>query len=131
MPVQFKIRVTKEIIEQSKQCGFNDEVEIIGKNCAIANALKDIFPDVMVTGHHIYPFGIDEYEESDDPKIPIPEVAQNFIRVFDSLAAIPNVRTRLPEFEFEISIPDEVISMIDIDETKAIFEESSELLFGR
>jgi hypothetical protein len=129
MPVQFKISVTKVILEQSKHCGSNDNLDAIGKNCAIATALKDIFPDVQVSGHHIYPFGINEYEDTGDKKIPLPQIAQHFIKVFDSLAAIPNVRTRLPEFEFEISIPDEVISMINIDEALTNAKKCNELAF--
>jgi len=42
MPIPFKIKVTKDILELSKNCG-QDEIEIIGENCAIALALKDIF----------------------------------------------------------------------------------------
>ena len=119
MPVPFKIKVTKEILELSKRCG-SEELEIIGENCAIALALKDIFPDLNVTGEFIYPFGIDYKERWSKLKIALPKIAQDFIKVFDSLSAIPNQRLRLPEFEFEIAIPDEIISEINIDEITAL-----------
>jgi hypothetical protein len=119
MPVSFKIKVTTEILELSKRCG-EEEIEIIGENCAITLALKDIFSEVVVTGDYIHPFGIDDCVRWDELKIPLPKIAQDFIKVFDSLAAIPNQQLRLPEFEFEISIPDEIISEINIDEVTVL-----------
>lgn len=119
MAVPFTIKITKEILLICKYCGAHDDIENIGENCAIAVTVKDIFPEVMVTGHHIYPFG---YFEDTNLKIRLPQVAQNFIKVFDSLAGIPNTRLCLPEFEFEISIPDEVIERVEIGEALDIFE---------
>src|SRR5580704_16118851 len=100
MPATFKIEVTKQILQRSKDCGI-DEIENIGQNCAIALALKHIFQDVVVTGEFIYPFGIDDNEQWNELKIPLPKIAQDFIRVFDGLCEIPDRRLRLPEFEFE------------------------------
>lgn len=120
MPIQFTIKITKEILELSKECGTNGEVDTIGKDCAIAVSLKDMFRDVFVTGDYIYPFGIDENNNVDELKIEMPKVAKDFVRVFDSLRAIPKVRLCLPEFEFELPISDEVISQINIDEVRAI-----------
>jgi|SRR5450631_1908411 len=117
MPVPFKIKVTKEILALSKDCGQN-ELEIIGKNCAIALALKDIFPDVFVSGYYIHPFGSDDENPMASLEIPFPKIAQDFVRLFDSLSAIPSARLMLPEFEFEISIPDEIIAEINIEEVR-------------
>jgi len=118
MPVRFKIKVTKEILELSKECGAHNDFDTIGKNCAIAIALKDIFPGVVVTDYYIYPFGIDNKNKLDDLRIVMPKIAQDFVKVFDSLSAIHKLRLLLPEFEFEISIPDEIISQINIDEVR-------------
>ena len=118
MPIAFKIKVTKEILALSKACGEPDDVETIGNNCPIALAIKNIFPDAFVTGQDIYPFGIDEDNELADLKIAIPKMAQEFIKVFDVLCTSPNARLQLPEIEFEISIPDEIISQINIDEVR-------------
>jgi len=117
MPVPFKIKVTKEILALSKDCGQN-EIEIIGKNCAIALAMKDIFPEVFVSGYYIHPFGSDDEDPMANLEIPLPKIAQDFVRLFDSLSAIPGVRPMLPEFEFEISIPDEIIAEINIEEVR-------------
>lgn len=117
MPVTFQIKITKEILERSKECGTHNDLEKIGNNCAIALAIKKIFPDVFVTAHHVYPFGIIENENL---RVSLPVIAQNFIKVFDGLRGIPNARLCLPEFEFDIDIPDGVLSLVDIDEVKNI-----------
>jgi hypothetical protein len=120
MPVPLKIKVTKEILRLSKACGTRNDIETIGTNCAIAVVLNDIFPNVFVTADAIYPGGFHQSSNPNELKIALPKVAQDFIKVFDSLCAIPNVRLRLPEFDFEIMIPDEIISEINIDEVKKI-----------
>ncbi len=122
MPVRFKIKITKKILERSKECGTHNDIETIGNNCAIALALKEIFPDVFVTAHHIYPFGLNESKPCSDRRIALPKIALDFINVFDALCGIHHVRLLLPEFEFEISIPDEIISLIDIEEVTNILE---------
>jgi len=119
MSFPFKIQITKELLELSRNCG-HDEIEIIGKNCAIALALKDIFPEVFVSGYYIHPFGNDDENKIAHFEIPLPKIAQDFVKLFDSLSAIPSVRPMLPEFEFEIFIPDEIIEGIKIDEVTSL-----------
>ncbi|HEY5405840.1 MAG TPA: hypothetical protein VIJ92_02085, partial [Ginsengibacter sp.] len=106
--------------ELSKECGIHNNPETIGTNCAIALTLKDIFPNVFVSGNDIYPFGIDNKDPFDNLTIPMPKIARDFVKVFDSLSAIHKLRLRLPEFEFSIDIPDEVISEIDIEEVTTL-----------
>ena len=121
MPVQFKIRITKEIIEHCKKCGTENNKREIGSNCAVAFALKDIFPDVYVTNYYIFPFGIDD-EKGKDIKIAMPVIAQQFVKLFDGFALMPNLRPLLPEFEFSINIPVEVIDQINIDEVEELIK---------
>ena len=121
MSVQFKIRITKEIIEQCKNCGVNTNKREIGNNCAVAITLKDIFPDVYVTDCYIFPFGIDA-EKGKDLKITLPVIAQQFIKLFDGFSLMPNLRLLLAEFEFTIDIPAEVIDNINIDEVKELIK---------
>ena len=121
MPSQLKIAITKEIIEQCKNCGNENEGREIGKNCAVAFALNDIFPGVYVTGYYIFPFGI-EYEKEQVLRIPLPIIAQQFIKLFDGFRLTPKLRLILPEFEFTIDIPDEVIEQINIDEVRELIE---------
>ncbi|MDQ6903741.1 MAG: hypothetical protein M3139_12095 [Bacteroidota bacterium] len=124
MDVLFKISITKEILASSKDCGINGDTETIGKNCAIAIALKDIFPDVFVTDYHIYPQGLREAGSVKELKIMMPKIAQDFVKIFDSLKGISKLRLLLPEFDFEILIPDEFISQINIEELTAITSNS-------
>ena len=121
MPFQLKISVTKEIIGKCKNCGNENEGYDIGKNCAVAFALSDIFPDVYVTNYHIYPFGIN-YEKEDILKIPLPVIAQQFIKLFDSFTLVPKLRLLLPEFDFTIDVHDDVIGEINIDEVKQLIK---------
>lgn len=121
MPVQFTIRITKEIIERCKSCGTESNKREIGSNCAVAFTLKDIFPDVYVTNYYIFPFGIDS-EKGEDMKIAMPDIAQQFIKLFDGFYLMPNLRPLLPEFEFILNIPGEVIDQINIDEVMELIK---------
>ena len=121
MPLQFKIRITRDIIEQCKNCGATNDQFEIGRNCAIALALQDIFPDVYVTNYYIFPFGIND-KKSENIKIMLPVIAQQFIKLFDGFYLMPNLRLLLPEFEFSIDVPDEFIDEINIDEIKELIK---------
>ena len=122
MPLPLKITITKEIIEQCKHCGNENEEHEVGKSCAVVFALIDIFPEVYVTNYYIFPFGIG-YEDEQFLKIPLPIVAQQFIKLFDGFCLTPKLRLLLPEFEFTIDIPNEVIEQINIDEVRELIEE--------
>ena len=124
MALQLKIAITKEIIEQCKNCGNEIEEDEIGNNCAVAFALMDIFPNVYVTNYYIFPFGI-EYEKEQKLKIPLPIIAQQFIKLFDGFRLTPKLRLLLPEFEFTIDVHDEVIEQINIDEVRELIKEST------
>jgi hypothetical protein len=122
VPTQLHIAITKEILEQCKNCGNEKEAHKIGNNCAVATALIHIFPDVYVSGYYIFPLGI-EYEGEQGLRIPLPVVAQQFIKLFDGFYLTPRLRLLLPAFEFTIDIPDEVIEQINIDEIWALIED--------
>ncbi len=121
MPIQFKIAITKEIISQCKNCGTGNDARPVENNCAIAVALADIFPKVYVTDLYIFPFGVDGGKEK-DIKIPMPVIAQQFVKLFDGFRFTPRLRLMLPEFEFTIDIPDEVIEQINIDDVRELIE---------
>lgn len=123
LPTQLKIFITKEILEQSKYCGTEQGMAEISRHCAIATALADMFRQVYVSGNFIYPFGI-EHNQAKAAKIPLPLIAQQFIKLFDGFRLTPHLRLLLPEFEFTIEIPDEVIEQINIDEVLEVIRES-------
>ena len=124
MPVPFKIVVTKEILAHCKNCGTGNEAHRVENNCAVAFALANIFPKVHVTNHCIFPFGIDGGKEK-EIKIPLPLIAQQFIKLFDGFRLTPKLRLLLPAFEFIIEIPDEAIEPINIDEVRELVEVGS------
>ncbi len=117
MPIQFTIVVTKDIIKKCRNCGI--ELHVAERDCAVALALRDIFPNVYVTNYSIYPFGID-LKKDKEIKIPLPVVAQQFIKLFDGFSHMPQLRLLLPEFEFSVEIPDDVIEQIDIEEVREL-----------
>ena len=123
MLTQLKITITKDIIRHCKNCGRQNEEDEIGKNCAIALAIKDIFPNVYITNYYILPFGI-RHENDNTLKIQLPVIAQQFIKLFDGFYLTPNLRLLLPEFEFDIDIPDAVIEQINIDEIRGLNQET-------
>ena len=53
-------------------------------------------------------------------KIPMTVIAQQFIKLFDGFRFTPRLRLVLPEFEFRIDIPGEVIEQINIDEVREL-----------
>jgi hypothetical protein len=95
-------------------CGTgNTENSPIPQNCAIALAIRDIFPKAWVTTEEVFLNGrVDDYTESAN----LPGEATDFIIHFDDLGNEPIKRTELPELEFTISIPEKVINQIDISE---------------
>ena len=106
---KLKIKVTKDILERSKMCLTN-----VGYNCAVALAVRDIFPRAWVEDDCIMPVSVEQ------TKIPLPESATDFISKFDRYDA--EERVNMPELEFEISIPDEVIEKINIEELKPLLQ---------
>ena len=117
MPLSYKITISKDILYKSQYCGTDKLLGSVENNCAIAIAVRDLFPLAYVNADHIYPFGFDagNYEQL---RIPLPEVAKQFIKLFDGFVLTPRLRLLLPEFDFRIDIPDEVIERIDIDDIK-------------
>jgi hypothetical protein len=122
--MQLKIKVTKEHIEKAKSCD--------GQRCAIALAIRDIFPDAHVE-LGLFFVKVKFYEQwlkmnasqaalkrfEKKHAIKLPKKAKDFISVFDE--ATPEDRVKLPELEFEVDIPDHILEEhINIEEIKEI-----------
>jgi hypothetical protein len=118
------IHITKEIIFQSLHCDADNDFYRMGKNCAIALALREFFPEAHVTSLFIFPFGMDD-KKTKDLKIPLPLVAQQFVKLFDGFHLVPNLRLLLPEFDFIIELADEIIDAINIDDIKEVVSNSN------
>lgn len=116
------IKITKEVLEKTKFCG-TDSAPVI-ENCAIAYAVREIFPNAKV-GWDIVK-GIRDYSILVFGEvIPLPPNARNFISVFDSASV--QTRVNLPEFSFEITIPPSVLERISIGEAYRVLSESKTL----
>jgi hypothetical protein len=120
---KLKIKVTKEILMKSRMCGV-ELSETVSSNCAIAVAVREIFPHAHVT----------EYIEVWDGPFPgtdarcigtidLPFEALVFIKNFDDAA--PWDRVGMEEIEFEVDIPNWFLKTINIDEVKELLKTSS------
>jgi len=112
MSIKLKISVTKEILERSKMCGF-DNIRDMTTNCAIALAIRDVFPQAIVETEELYFFGDDK-----GPKASLPKKAINFIIDFDLNE--PDLRVDMNPISFNITIPAKVIKQINIEEVKIL-----------
>lgn len=135
--MKLKIKVTKDIIFRSHNCGW--KIDEIIKNCAVAMAICDLFPKAEVYTYDVDWTGENEKEylslvrhsEKHVPenKLPkevsrLPETASDFIEKFDQYQGAPEKRLLLPEFSFEIEVPDSVIEKIGINEAIEILSKS-------
>jgi hypothetical protein len=111
MSTTLKITVTKEILEKSKMCGTKLGI-LMSENCAIAIAVRDIFPDACVGNPQIL-LGVLPFDV-----VNLPIDAIKFIERFD--VSSPQDRVNMEPISFEIEIPDEVIAKINIDELRPL-----------
>jgi hypothetical protein len=98
---KLKIKVSRDSINNG-ECGNNSK-------CAIALEIGAVLGEVAV-GHDFI------FIEQRTPKynlvtLTLPQIARDFIREFDEKSIDRNL---LPEIEFEINLPNELINTIDI-----------------
>lgn len=115
--MKLTIKITKEVLEKTKMCGKSSGLELIAENCAIAYAIRRLFPKATVGPWNLF-FDL-------ATKTPLPLVAQSFIETFDYSSI--EERLLLPEFSFDIEVPDSVIESIGIEQAKEIISKSSTL----
>jgi hypothetical protein len=111
--IKLKISVTKEILKKSKYCSTLFNLGPSSENCAIALAVRDIFPNAIVGIKDMF-FGVDVVESP----ISLPIVARRFIAEFDSSS--PDLRIKMNPVSFEITVPNYVIDKINIDELRPL-----------
>jgi len=117
--MKIQITVTKEILKESAMCGYG--FNSYTKNCAIALAVREIFPNASVG------VSIISTNNGKGSVIDIPEEATNFIREFDKRGELPLSRLQMPEVFFEIDVPANIIDEIGINEIKEILSKSETL----
>lgn len=109
--MKLKIKITKDVLFKTMYCTHNKATT----NCAIAYAIRDIFPHSITSCRSIYPLH-QLGGDVEDIQISLPKEAQDFIRVFDKLAETPKQRKGIRPLDFEIEIPLSVIDHINIDD---------------
>lgn len=130
------IKVTKEILEKSSRC-----IQETGFNCAIALAVREIFPNSWTRSAFIHILDMNQLNDTKikEPKksfgnlideftlfmIQLPEEAQIFIDEFDSNGI--KERLEMEPISFEIDVPDELINEIGISQVFKILSESKTL----
>lgn len=111
--VKLRIDVTKEILTKAQYCG-KKIARSTGENCAIALAVRDIFPEAFVSHENIYPFAPEDGKRDYKSRIDLPLEAQDFIVDFDN--AEPEERCQMDPISFEIEVPDVTLEKINISE---------------
>lgn len=108
--MKIQINITKEVLNKSAMC-----MSEAHHNCAIAVAIRDLFPTFKVFNTFI--------ENPNGAFVCyLPEDASDFIRAFDDCS--PSQRLMLPELSFEIDVPQKYIDKIGIDEAHRILSTS-------
>jgi len=111
------VHVTKEVIKMTSGCSIYD-----GENCAVAYAIRELFPKAVVFCLEMTFHRKDRHNRSKWAKLP--QEVSNFITEFDTN---PAHRHKLSPFSFDIEIPDEALEGIDISEVHRILKESKTL----
>jgi hypothetical protein len=114
--MKIKIKVTKEILSESRFCKAPSAET--ATSCAIALAVREIFPQAVVWRNCIWAFG-------QQGRIPLPMSATEFISEFDF--STPERRANMDEMIFEVEVPTDVIDAIGLSEVHRILKESKTL----
>lgn len=122
--MKLQINITQEILQKTKNCSvFNGDM---GTSCAIAEAVRDIFPNAQVSEDCIRfaeassKGAIQLNFRSEVIYLPLKAVA--FIQKFDKFS--PSERIKMEPISFEIIVPDSLIEDIDISEVEEILKTS-------
>lgn len=126
--MKIKVKVTEEILRRSANCStilsgafkppYATDGEHLTNNCAIALAVREIFPDASVEHAGINTGLIEEGE----PLIDLPGEAAVLMTQFDF--STPAQRREMAPAEFEIDVPSHVIHRIGISQVYKVLSES-------
>lgn len=135
MSYKLKVKVTKEILHKAKMCGLDEEHDNLNQNCALAVAIREIFPTAMVSSDYFYPFGniargvtlspqVTEFIDNFD--LPVTQLQGenllNYPKPPEIIEAGIKHRLAIPETEFEINIPDWVIDQLNINDITEVLK---------
>ena len=111
--INIKVKVTKEILRKSMMCGINNTN--FHQNCAIALAIREVFPDALVCQDAFFAFGapISEYLHDLKYYIYCQHNGSDFISQFDDLVKTPKKRLELPETEVTLFLTEECVDHLN------------------
>ena len=116
--MKFKCKVTEEVIQKTAMCGV-DESKMKATNCLFAYIYNQLIPNVFVAKQHTFFLankgGFDVIATIRNDKKLI-----KAIRLFDFQISIENRRANFLNEEYELEIPDEVITYWHGDTVKAV-----------
>lgn len=118
--MKLKIKVTKEIIKKAMWCGVMEMTSYVS-NCAVALAVREVFPHAKFLGSDIV------IGKVSTARISVPAWVTEWVTMFDRYICDPVKRLELDPIEFKVELTDEIIDLINIDEAKRIIAESSTL----
>lgn len=122
--MKLKIFITKNILEQSKNCNSQN---MIGQNCAIGLAIYALFGArswVSLNSISIYDKSI--YCKDDFiycfpvANIKLPGIASNFIENFDGKT--PEQKVKMNPISFDIEIPEKVVDLLGLTYIHQVIE---------
>lgn len=124
--MKIKIKITRDILYRSQNCNSDNQK----KKCAIALAIRDLWPNALVWGCGITGIlpshkRIPDNGVSVGYEIKFDWSVTEWISMFDKLE--PEERIKLPEYSFDIVVPDEAIEKIGIDQAYKVLSESKTL----
>lgn len=127
--MKLEIKITKEILKRAKMCGKESPFKI-PTNCAIALAIREIFPNASVNRRKLFYNKQDEetYKDCKNEDFlhsKLNDEIWSFVIQFDNKS--PEERVLMKPFSFEIEVPEEVINQIGIQEAIDIINKSETL----
>jgi len=118
--MKLKILITKEVLEATKMCSIDTPHLAVGYNCAIAYAIRKIFPEAWTDLFYVKNgFG------KNIQLFTLPDEATQFIKEFDK--ATPEDRVNMKPFDFEVELTDAALDLISIDEITEVLKDSTTL----
>lgn len=123
-----QINITKDVLKQSMFCAVGPgKDKEVGKNCAIAVAIRSLFPNATIGSDKVY-FNLQPNDINDGRILPsalqaiLPYEASEFIAEFDVLKKAPEKRLLMKEISFPLEIPDSLIDDIGIEEIHEVLK---------
>lgn len=114
--MKFKLVITKDIINESKECGLKPDKMQVYLNCALAEAYNELLPAHVCTDKVM--FYTNKTFSTFIGQTPLTFEQQQFIRTFDKMTQY--ARYSLVGQEFDVEIPDTVIDQLYSSEVEVV-----------